>query len=180
MGGNGAAERFAEEDDVPRGDLLRFGEVAPGGLRVGMGAGFRRRAGRGAVAAVIEQQRGEAQLLEHRQPLDAVGDRAGVAVEEQHRGAGAGRRHEPAGQRLAVGGGDAHILKGQAQRPRRRPELAPHLGEIDEARLEHDQDRDERAVADGDADEQDAERCMVRTWGRSLKIKRSLHRTHQP
>ena len=86
-----------------------------------------------------------------------MGDAAGVAVQEQHRGARLGRRHEPAVQGLAVGGGDAHLLEGQPQLRRRGAVLAPHLGEIDEVRLEGIQQGGERGVAENETDEQGAE-----------------------
>ncbi len=141
--GDGGAQGAAEEDDLAGWYLPLPGQVVPGGLRIQVGALFRRTPFALSIPAVVEDQNVQAQLMEEDDGLHAVGDVARVAVAEQQGGPWIFRRDKPAVQGEAVAGLELKLFifqavaaGGEHKLPRGEVGVVEHarLGEIEEQR----------------------------------------------
>ena len=132
----GATQRFSQQHDAAGVGLADPGEVLPRRLRVPVGSLFARAAAALAIAPVVENERRVAQPVKHQQVLHAVGNVAGVAVQQQHRAAGLARRDEPAVQSHPVIGGEPDFLEFEPRVARSDRQLLPDLRKIHQAGLE--------------------------------------------
>ena len=95
-GADSAAQGAAENDDPIRGNPPLTDQIIPGCLRIEVSALFAGLAGALTITPVIDDQGVQAQLVEDRDAVQAVGNIAGIAVKKQHHAPRPGRRNIPA------------------------------------------------------------------------------------
>ena len=142
MGGDGTAQRPAEEDDPVRCHLSHLGQILPGGLGIAVGSRLGDLPLASPVPAVIDDQDRQAQVMKDPERIKAVGNIAGIAVEKEEHIPFLPGWYIPAVQPDPVAGGDVDILvskpdvsRGPAQFP------ACQVGEVQELGL-HEKKKD--------------------------------------
>ncbi len=142
-----SAEGASEDDDLAGRDAAVLGQIAPGRLRVLVSPLLGRAALALPVTAIVEDEHGQAELVEQPDRVEPMRDVPRVAVEEQQRDS-IGAANEPGVQVHAVGRADRNVLVPQAEVGRRQgTEPAADLRQVDHAMLGHVDVADQRRVS---------------------------------